>query len=81
MKEKVDRISTRKSPILNQEIDNYLTNNQLNLTATTNNNEAFIDVDYIIFATSTNYDPEKNYFNTSSVESVIRKVFLLIRKQ
>src|SRR5690606_5027841 len=52
----------------------YLINKELNITATTDNNIAYKDADYVIISTPTNYDPEKNYFNTRTVEAVIANV-------
>ncbi|UYT84623.1 nucleotide sugar dehydrogenase [Priestia megaterium] len=74
IQEKVDLINNRKSPIIDHDIEAYLSNKPLNLTATTNYFEAFRDADYIVISTPTNYDPEKNYFNTRSVEAVIANV-------
>ena len=74
VKEKVDLINNRKSPIADKEIEEYLAHEALDLTATTNATEAYKDADYIIIATPTNYDEDKNYFDTSSVESVIKAV-------
>jgi UDPglucose 6-dehydrogenase len=75
--EKVNDINNKKSPIKDKEIEEYLKSKELNLIATTDNYLAFKDADYIIISTPTNYDPEKNYFNTSTVESVINKVLLI----
>ena len=61
IKEKVDMINNKKSPIIDPEIEEYLATKDLNLTATTDNFEAFKDADYVIISTPTNYDPEKNY--------------------
>ena len=72
--EKVDMINQKKSPIVDAEIEDYLANKQLNLTATTNVEEAYKDADFVIISTPTNYDPQKNYFDTSSVENVIELV-------
>ena len=71
---KVELINNRKSPIEDREIEEYLTNNQLNLTATTDKAQAYEGADYVIIATPTNYDPQTNYFDTSTVESVIQDV-------
>ncbi len=72
--EKVDMINNKKSPIVDKEIEEYLATKDLNLTATTDNEKAYKDADFIIISTPTNYDPKLNYFDTSSVESVIEKV-------
>lgn len=74
IQDKVNMINNRKSPIIDNEIEKYLATKDLNLTATTDNYEAFKDTDYVIISTPTNYDPEKNYFNTRSVEAVIANV-------
>ncbi len=74
IKEKVDMINNKKSPIVDPEIEEYLSTKDLNLTATTDNFEAFKDADYVIISTPTNYDPDKNYFNTRTVEAVIANV-------
>jgi UDPglucose 6-dehydrogenase len=74
IKEKVELINNKKSPIIDAEIEEYLATKELNLTATTDNYEAFKDADYVIISTPTNYDPEKNYFNTRTVEAVIANV-------
>ena len=70
--EKVEMINRRQSPIADPEIEEYLANHKLNLTATLDAKAAYSGADFIIVATPTNYDPEKNYFDTSSVETVIR---------
>ena len=72
--EKVEMINNKKSPIVDKEIEDYLANVPLNLTATTDDVEAYTGADYIVIATPTNYDEELNYFDTSSVESVIERV-------
>ena len=74
MEEKVKLINDRRSPIVDKELEDYLANTELYLTATTNAAGAYNDADYIIIATSTNYDENRNYFDTGSVESVIRAV-------
>ncbi len=71
---KVKLINDKKSPIADKEIEDYLAHEKLDLTATTNAVAAYMDADYIIIATPTNYDEDKNYFDTSSVESVIKAV-------
>ena len=74
VKEKVEQINNKKSPIVDKEIEEYLANHQLNLTATIDAEAAYSKAEFIIIATPTNYDPEKNYFDTSSVENVIETV-------
>lgn len=71
--EKVDAINQKKSPIVDKEIEEYLSTGNLNLFATTDALQAYKEADLIIISTPTNYDPVKNYFNTSSVEDVIEK--------
>ncbi|MFC3799837.1 nucleotide sugar dehydrogenase [Cohnella sp. GCM10012308] len=71
---KVNMINERKSPFFDTEIQDYLETKNLNLTATTDKFAAYKDADYVIISTPTNYDPDKNYFNTSSVEDVISSV-------
>ncbi len=72
--EKVEMINHKKSPIVDKEIEEYLATKELNLTATTDSASAYRDADLVIISTPTNYDPSKNYFDTSSVESVIDQV-------
>jgi len=72
--EKVDMINQGKSPIADHEIEEYLADKKLNLTAVTDPAEAYRTSDFIVIAVPTNYDEEKNYFDTSAVESVIRQV-------
>ncbi|SCZ81407.1 nucleotide sugar dehydrogenase [Acidaminobacter hydrogenoformans] len=74
IKEKVDMINNKKSPIIDPEIEEYIATKDLNLIATTDNFEAYKDAEYVIISTPTNYDPEKNYFNTRTVEAVIANV-------
>ena len=74
VQEKVDLINSKKSPIIDKEIEEYLSTKKLNLTATTDATLAYKDADFIIISTPTNYDPEKNYFDTSSVEAVVELV-------
>ena len=74
IQEKVDMINDKVSPIIDSEIQDYLTNKELNLVATTDVYKAYKDADYVIISTPTNYDPEKNYFKTRSVEAVIANV-------
>lgn len=74
IKEKIDLINEKKSPIIDKEIQEYLATKDLNLKGTVNASEAYKDADFVIVSTPTNYDEKKNYFDTSSVESVIRQV-------
>ena len=72
--EKVEMINNKKSPISDKEIEDYLANAKLDLTATTDGESAYKKSDLVIISTPTNYDDEKNYFDTSSVEAVIKQV-------
>lgn len=74
IQEKVDMVNHRESPIQDDYIEKYLTEKELDLTATTDAKSAYKNADFIIIATPTNYDSEKNFFDTSSVESVIKLV-------
>ena len=77
IQEKVNLINKKKSPIIDKEIEEFLATKKLNLTATTDNYKAFKDAEYVIISTPTNYDPEKNYFNTRTVEAVIANVLAI----
>ena len=72
--EKVDMINSKVSPIADKEIELYLATKELNLVATTDGNSAYKNAELVIISTPTNYDPAKNYFDTSSVERVIEQV-------
>lgn len=71
VRSKVDIINAKKSPIVDKEIEDFLTNKKLDLLATTDAEDAYQDADFIIIATPTNYDPQKNYFDTSSINAVL----------
>ncbi len=72
--EKVEMINNKKSPIVDKEIEEFFKTKKLNLTATLDGNNAYKDADFVVIAAPTNYDPEKNYFDTAAVESVIVQV-------
>lgn len=74
IEEKVNLINSGKSPIVDKEIQEYLATKDLNLTATTDAKKAYENADFVIISTPTNYDPKMNYFDTSSVEAVIKLV-------
>lgn len=74
MPEKVEMINNRKSPIQDEYIEKYLAEKELKLTATLDGAKAYSDADFVIIAAPTNYDPQKNFFDTSAVESVIELV-------
>jgi UDPglucose 6-dehydrogenase len=77
IQEKVDLINSKKSPITDTEIEHFLKNETLNIKATLDPEEAYGDAEYVIIATPTNYDPDTNYFDTSSVEAVIQQVMAI----
>ncbi|OPL07628.1 MAG: UDP-glucose 6-dehydrogenase [delta proteobacterium ML8_F1] len=74
IKDKVDMINNKKSPVIDTEIEEYLANRDLDLTATTDYHEAYQEADYVVISTPTDYDPERNYFNTETVEAVVANV-------
>ena len=74
--DKVDMINNKISPIVDKYIEEYLKDKKLNLVATTDEYTAYKDAEYIVIATPTDYDPDLNYFNTKSVEKVIKKFYL-----
>ncbi|MUJ26400.1 nucleotide sugar dehydrogenase [Aliivibrio fischeri] len=77
MAEKVELINNKKSPISDVEIEDFLANKELNLTATLDKELAYKEAEYVVIATPTDYDPVTNYFNTGSVEAVIKDVMVI----
>lgn len=77
MAEKVELINNKQSPISDVEIEDFLANKDLNLTATLDKALAYKDAEYVVVATPTDYDPATNYFNTGSVEAVIKEVMAI----
>lgn len=77
IQEKVDMINNKKSPISDNEIEEFLATKELNLSATTDPKVAFENAEYVIISTPTNYDPDQNYFDTSTVENVIENVLAI----
>ena len=74
IQEKIDKINNHISPIEDKEIEEFLKNKSLNLSATTDLKSAVVGADYVFIATPTDYDPQTNYFNTSSVDAVLEQV-------
>lgn len=77
VQEKVDLLNGKRSPIEDREVEEFLATKPLNLRATLDPREAYTNADYVIIATPTDYDPETNYFDTTSIESVIRNVLTI----
>ena len=74
IEDKVNKINNKISPIVDAELEDYLANKELNLIATLDADKAYKDAEFVVVATPTNYDSDKNYFDTKAVEAVIEKV-------
>ncbi|TON44878.1 nucleotide sugar dehydrogenase, partial [Vibrio parahaemolyticus] len=75
--EKIELLNTKQSPIVDAEIEDFLKNKELNFIATTDKQKAYQGAEYVVIATPTDYDSVTHYFNTSSVEAVIKDVMAI----